>query len=141
MGEKKLKEKEAAEQLFVEKFWDAKTIADFLSLQENTVSRWRKAGNWDKLREETINNPLKMKRLIAKEMLLIAQGDKTTIDADALSKFYKVYEGISDKINPGIVAAILRMYDEFLLNENPELAVANLPFNKKFLIHIINTNA
>lgn len=139
MPKEKTREQQAAEGLFVDQFWDAQQIADFLKVQPATVGVWRKKGEWDKKREETINNPVKMRRLIAQQMLLIAQGEKATIDADALSKMFKVYEGLSDKINPGIVAAIIKLYDEWLAKENPKLAVENLPFNKKFLIHIINT--
>lgn len=139
MPKEKKKELQVAEDLFVNKFWTAKAIAEFLNLQENTVSKWRNKYGWDKMQEETINNPVKMKRLIAAQMLLIAQGEKSNIDADALAKMFKVYEGISDKINPGIVAAIIKLLDEFTVKENPELALKTLDNNKKFLIHIINT--
>ncbi len=139
MAREKTKELQAAESLFVDNFWDANKIAEQLSLSPTTVGKWRAKYDWDKMREDTINNPVKMRRLIAKQMMLIVQGQKTEIDADALSKMFKVYEGISDKINPGITAAVLKLYDDFLSVEKPELAVANLPHNKKFLIHIINT--
>lgn len=139
MGKEKTKEREAAQQMFVELFWDAKTIAGKLGIQENTISVWRKKYEWDKHRESTINNPVKMRSLIAAQMMLIVQGQASVIDADALSKMFKVYEGISEKINPGIAAAILKLYDEWLAKENPELALKNLDYNKKFLIHIINT--
>lgn len=138
MPKEKIKEKEAAEQLFIENFWDAKTIAEKLGLQESTVGRWREKGGWDVKRNNTMNNPVRMRKLIADQMMLILKGEKPNIDADALSKMFKVYEGISDKINPGIVAAILKLQDEFLLNEDHEYAVKHLEWNKKFLIHIIN---
>lgn len=136
----KTKERETAKNLFVENFWNANTIAEFLNVEPATVGKWRRHGDWDKEREETINNPLKMKRLFAKQMMLIAQGEKCEIDSDALSKVYKVYEGISDKINPGIVAAVIKLQDEFLVKLNPQLAVQLLEYNKKFLVHIINSN-
>lgn len=139
MPKVKLKEREAAQQFFIEMFWDARTIAEHLNVEEKTIGKWRKKYNWDKLREDTINNPVKMRSLIAQQMMLIVQGQPSSIDADALSKMFKVYEGISDKINPGIVAAVIKLYDEFLLQENKELAAANLAYNKKFLLHIINT--
>lgn len=139
MPKVKIKEREAAQQFFIEMFWDARTIAEHLNVEEKTIGKWRKKYNWDKLREDTINNPVKMRSLIAQQMMLIVQGQPSSIDADALSKMFKVYEGISDKINPGIVAAVIKLYDEFLLSENKELAAANLAYNKKFLLHIINT--
>lgn len=135
----KIKEREAAQQFFVEMFWDAKTIALHLMVDEKTVGKWRAKYKWDKLREDTINNPVKMRTFIAQQMMLIVQGQKSTIDADALAKMFKVYEGISDKINPGIVAAVLKLYDDFLSTKAPKLALQNLPFNKEFLIHIVNT--
>lgn len=139
MPQLKLKEREAAENLFIDNFWDAKTIAEYLSIQENTIGKWRKKHEWDKKREETINNPVKMRRLIAKQMMLIVQGEQSEIDADALAKMFKVYEGISDKINPGIAAAILKLQDEFIVKLDPAFAVKLTDHNKKFLIHIINT--
>jgi len=139
MGKEKIRERETAQQMFCEFFWDAKTIADKLGIQENTIGVWRKKYEWDKIRESTINNPVKMRSLIAAQMMLIVQGEASVIDADALSKMFKVYEGISEKINPGISAAILKLYDEWLAKENPELALKNLDYNKKFLIHVINT--
>lgn len=139
MPKEKVREREAAEQLFVEKFWDAKTIAEYLHLQESTVGKWRQKYSWDKLRDDTINNPVKMRKLIAAQMMLIVQGQKSEIDADALAKMFKVYEGISERINPGIVAAVIKLYDEFLSKKEPKLALENLPHNKEFLIHIINT--
>lgn len=137
MPKEKVKEREAAQNFFVENFWDAKTIANWLGLQETTVGKWRAKYNWDKLREDTMNNPLKMKRLIGSQMMLIAQGMPAQIDADALSKMYKVYEGISDKINPGIVAAVVKLQDEFIVNIDPQFGIKLLEYNKKFLIHII----
>jgi len=140
MPKEKVKEREAALNMFVEMFWDAKQIAEALNVSENTISKWRDKYEWDKRREDTINNPIKMKRLVAKQMILIANGEKPTIDADALSKLFKVYEGISDRINPGIVAAVLKLKDEFMAKEAPKLALELLEWNKKFLAHIINTN-
>lgn len=139
MGKEKDAEREVAQLYFVDLFMDAKTIAEKLKISENTIGKWRKKFDWDKIREDTINNPIKMRKLLAEQMILIASGEKSIIDADALSKMYKVYEGISERINPGIVAAVLKIYDEFLAKRNPKLALENLPYNKEFLIHIINT--
>jgi hypothetical protein len=139
MGKEKTKEKKAAASMFIDQFMDAKTIAEILNIEPNTVGDWRKKGKWDDEREQTINNPVKMRSLLAKQMLLIADGKDATINADALAKIFKVYEGLADKINPGIVSAILKLYDEWLAKENPQLAISNLEYNKKFLIHIINT--
>lgn len=140
MPKEKIKDRKAAELFFVDYFLDAASIAEKLNVEPATVGRWRKLGNWDKKREDTINDPSKMRRLLAKELLLVAQGKESNINADALAKLHKVYEGFSDRINPGIVHSVMKLYDEYLAKENPELALENLPFNKKFLIHIINQN-
>jgi uncharacterized protein YjcR len=137
MAEKKSKKCIGAEQMFVQQLMDGKTIAETLDMPESTISRWRKKYNWDKLQQDTINNPQLLKRIISTEMLKKARGEKTDIDTDGLSKLFKIYDGLSDKINPGIVAAIMKEYDNFLSEINPDLAVANLPYNKKFLISII----
>ena len=139
MGREKVKERVVAEQMYCERFMTAKDIADTLQIEANTVGKWIHKYGWDKSRQDTINNPVKMRKLLAEQMLLVLQGQPANIDADALSKIYKVYEGISDKINPGMVAAILKLYDEWLVKKDPKLATDNLPYNKEFLIHIINT--
>lgn len=139
MGKEKVKDRIAAQQMFVEWFLDAKTIAEKLNIQENTIGTWRKKYEWDKLRETTVNNPVKMKSLIAQNMMLVIEGKQPNFDADALAKMFKVYEGLSDKINPGIANAIMTLYDEWLAQSNPKLAVENLAYNKQFLVHIINT--
>lgn len=138
MPKKKLKEEGVAEDLFVNKLWTGAAICEFLKIQPNTFTKWKNKGNWEKLQEDTINNPVKLRRLIAQQMLIIAGGEKSALDADALAKMYKVYEGFSDKINPGIVAAIMKLYDRFLAVENPPLAISNLEWNKKFIIHMID---
>lgn len=138
MGREKTKERIAAEDFFVQYMWDAKKIAEHLDLQENTVGAWRKKYEWDKKREQFIGDPLKLKQLIAKEMLNRAEGQTANIDADGLYKLYKIVEGLSERINPGIVASVMKLYDEFLLTKDQELAVKNLPYNKQFLLHIIN---
>jgi transposase-like protein len=138
MPKEKTKERVFAENLFVEQLMTCEQIHEQYGYSTNTLSKWRNKYEWDKQREDTINNPLKMRRIIAQQMLKVVQGEETTIDADALSKLFKVYEGISEKINPGICAAVMKIYDEYLAKENPALASQNLPYNKKFIAHSIN---
>ncbi len=137
MGKEKIKERVAAESMYCEKFMTAKEIADTLSIEPNTVGKWIQKYGWDKDRQDTINNPVKMRRILGEVLMLVIQGEKPKIDTDALSKVYKVYEGISDRINPGMVAGVMKLYDEYLVKVNPELAIKNLEHNKKFLLHTI----
>jgi len=144
MGKEKTKERTVAKDLYINKLWSAKEISEFLSVTETIIGRWKKKDegteeDWDKQREQIIANPLVLKQTILNEMVAIAAGQPAKIDADALAKLNKVIEGLNDKIQPGIVAAILKLQDEFLVKENPKLAVELLPHNKKFIIHIINT--
>ena len=47
MPKEKVKEQAAAQQFFVEMFWDAKTIAEHLQVDEKTVGKWRAKFQWD----------------------------------------------------------------------------------------------
>lgn len=139
----KVKEREVVIDLYVNKLWNQKEISEFLAISENTITKWKKqdegTGNdWDKQREKTIGDPNKLKAAILAEMVSITNGEAPKLNADGLYKLFRIIEGLNDRINPGTVAAIMKQYDEFLLVENKELAVTNLPYNKKFLTHIIN---
>jgi uncharacterized protein YjcR len=142
MGKEKSKEKAVAKDLYVNKLWTAKDVCEFVDVSENTLTKWKSTdpeGDWDKQREKVITNPLVLKQLVLDDMVSIAQGNQPKIDADSMAKLNKVVEGLNDKIQPGIVAAILKLQDEFLVKENPQLALQLLPYNKKFIVFIINT--
>lgn len=142
MAVKKDKERAVAKDLYIHHLWTAKDIAASFGISETTIGKWKSEdpeGNWDTQREAVISNPIKLKQLVQAEMVSIAQGNPPKMNADALNKLYKVVEGLGDSIHPGLVAAIIQLQDDFILKENPKLALELLEVNRKFLIHVINT--
>lgn len=138
MGRKKEKEQGIAADLFIEQGWTAKAIAEFLNVQETTVGKWRDAGKWDAMREENLSSPAKIKQIIRKEIVKVAGGEKSTVDADALSKLAKVYEAVEDRISVNVMFSIFKMFDNWMADQDPRLAVDFLKFHKLFLQHQVS---
>ncbi|MGY0034441.1 terminase gpP N-terminus-related DNA-binding protein [Pedobacter sp. NJ-S-72] len=127
-----------AEMMFIELGYNAKAIAEQFGVQEKTVGNWRLKGDWDKQREELLASPMKVRAILLKEIQNLAAGGEATIDSDALSKVSKVMLTFNTKLSPQMVMTVLKVYDEWIANLNPELANLNLDFHKKFILHIIN---
>lgn len=128
----------SAEMMFIERGMTAKAIAELLNVTEKTVGAWRSKGKWDARRDELLASPHKIKELFMKELRSLADGNKATLDSDAISKLIKALAFISDQVNPRLVITVLKMLDEFIADYEPELANKNLEHHKRFILHIIN---
>lgn len=138
MGKRKDKEEALAADLFIEQLWTAESIADFLKVQPNTVSAWRKKGKWDVLREENLSSPSKIRQIIRTEIVSIASGNKPKVDADALSKLAKVLEAVEDRISVNVIFSVLKLLDSWMADKDPALAIQFLKYHKLFLQHQVS---
>lgn len=127
-----------AEGMFIEQCMTAKAIAEILGVTEKTVGNWREKGDWDRRRDENIAAPHKIRELLLKELHNVATGVGTTIDADALAKIGKVMDSISDKISPQVVISVLKSFDNWMADQEPQIAVQFLEYHKRFIQHIIS---
>lgn len=131
-----------AERMFVEDGMTAKAIAEQLDVSEQTLSKWRKGKegekSWDDKRAEMLASPHKIKEILLKELIVVAGGGKSMVDADALAKINKVIESLSDKISVQIVFSVFKEFDNWMADQDPKTAVLFTEWHKQFLLYKIN---
>ncbi len=113
-------------------------IAELYSVTQKTVSKWANQFDWEQKRVDFHSSPIKIKQLLQKEVLLVASGKPSTINADSISKLMSALDRCDKKANPVIVARILKDVDNFVSEHDPHFAVKLTEFHKKFLQHRIN---
>lgn len=133
------KKKALAERMFINDGMTCKQISADLDVSEQTLSRWRKGRkgekDWDSRRAEVISAPHVIKEILLKELQLVAEGQKPNVDADALAKISKVIETISGKVSVQVVISVLKEFDDWMIDQDPELAVKFLEFHKRFILY------
>lgn len=131
-----------AERMFVEDGMTAKAIAEQLDVSEQTLSKWRKGKegekSWDDKRAEMLASPHKIKEILLKELLLVAGGEKSLVDADALAKINKVIETLSDKISVQVIFSVFKEFDNWMADQDPKTAVLFTEYHKQFILYKIN---
>lgn len=128
-----------AERMFIEDGDTAKYISEFLNVSEQTLSRWRKGRkgekSWDERRAQNLAAPHKIKELLVKQLELVASGKKATVDADALSKISRVLQDVSSKTSVQVVLSVFKEFDNWIADQDPEIAITFLKWHKNFIIH------
>ena len=131
-----------AERMFVEDGMTAKAIAEQLDVSEQTLSKWRKGKEgekaWDDKRAQMLASPHKIKEILIKELMLVAGGEKSSVDADALAKINKVIETLSDTISVQIVFSVFKEFDNWMADQDPKTAVLFTQYHKQFILFKIN---
>ncbi len=137
------KKRELAERMFIEEGMTGKAIAEELEVSEVTVSNWRKGRDgekdWDERRAEVLSAPHKIKEILLKQLKLVAEGEKATIDADALIKISKVIETVSGKISTQVVFTVFKEFDNWMASQDPQMAMKFLEYHKLFIHHKAST--
>lgn len=131
-----------AERMFVEDGMTAKAIAEQLDVSEQTLSKWRKGKDgeksWDDKRAQMLASPHKIKEILFKELMLVAGGEKSAVDADALAKINKVIETLSDSTSVQIVFSVFKEFDNWMADQDPKTAVLFTEYHKQFILFKIN---
>ena len=131
-----------AERMFVEDGMTAKAIAEQLDVSEQTLSKWRKGKegekSWDDKRAQMLASPHKIKEILFKELMLVAGGEKSAVDADALAKINKVNETLSDSTSVQIVFSVFKEFDNWMADQDPKTAVLFTEYHKQFILFKIN---
>lgn len=137
------KKRELAERMFIEEGMTGKAIAEELEVSEVTVSNWRKGRSgekdWDERRAEVLSAPHKIKEILLQQLKLVAEGEKATIDADALVKINKVIESQSSKTSAQVVMTVFKEFDNWMASQDPEMAIKFLEYHKLFIHHKAST--
>ena len=131
-----------AERMFVEDGMTAKAIAEQLDVSEQTLSKLRKGKegekSWDDKRAQMLASPHKIKEILFKELMLVAGGEKSAVDADALAKINKVIETLSDSTSVQIVFSVFKEFDNWMADQDPKTAVLFTEYHKQFILFKIN---
>ncbi|AXG70441.1 hypothetical protein KORDIASMS9_02681 [Kordia sp. SMS9] len=123
-----------AERMFIHDGMTAKAIAIDLDTTEQTIGRWKKKYDWESRRAEALAAPHKVKEILFKELENIANGEKKKIEADGLYKIYKVIEGLSARTSVQVVLSVFKEFDDWMIDQDPDLAIKFLEYHKKFLL-------
>lgn len=129
------KKKELAERMFIDQGMSGIAISEEIEISTKTISKWRKDGEWDSRRTQTLSAPHKIKELLLEELNKVASGEKSTIDADALAKISKVIDTLTDKVSVQVVLTVFKEFDSWMVDQEPEMAVKFLEFHKSFILH------
>lgn len=131
-----------AERMFVEDGMTAKAIAEMLEVSEQTLSKWRKGKegekSWDDKRAEMLASPHKIREILIRELMVVAGGEKSLVDADALAKINKVIETLSDRISTQIVFSVFKEFDNWMADQDAKTAVLFTEYHKQFILYKIN---
>jgi transposase-like protein len=134
-----------AERMFVEDGMTAKAIAEQLDVSEQTLSKWRKGKegekSWDDKRAEMLASPHKIREILIRELMIVAGGEKSMVDADALAKINKVIETLSDRISTQIVFSVFKEFDNWMADQDPKTAILFTEYHKQFILYKINQEA
>ncbi len=129
-----------AERMFVEDGFTAKAVAESLGVTAQTIGRWRKGiGNksisWDEKRKQFLSAPHNLKKILMQELTEVANGSSSSIDVKALADINKVLTSLSNKVSTQIVYSVFREFDNWMADQDPEIAISFLEWHKQFLLH------
>ncbi len=128
-----------AEKMYVEEGLTAKAIANALDVTEQTVGRWKKGKNekddWDKKRKDFLAAPHNIKKVLTEELSRLAKGDKSELDMKAINEAIKAIHAISEEISVETIFSVFREFDNWMAEQEPELAIKFLDWHKLYLLH------
>ena len=128
-----------AERMFVEEGMTAKAIAATIDVTEQTVGRWRKGIqgdiSWDDKRAQYLSAPHNIKKVLMNELTHLSKGGDATIDVKAIADVTKVISTLSDKANVQIVFTVFKEFDNWMTEQDPDVAIQFLEWHKLFLLH------
>lgn len=134
-----------AERMFVEEGMTAKAIAATIDVTEQTVGRWRKGIqgdiSWDDKRAQYLSAPHNIKKVLMNELTHLSKGGDATIDVKAIADVTKVISTLSDKANVQIVFTVFKEFDNWMTEQDPEVAIQFLEWHKLFLLHKAQTES
>ncbi len=128
-----------AEKMYVEECLSAKAIADSLGVSPQTIGRWKanKDGNnenWEVKRERYKLQPYNIRKLISEELARLTQGFPAKLEMKAINEAIKAQEAIKKGVSAQTVYAVFREFDQWMVQNDAELAVKFIQWHKQFLI-------
>lgn len=128
-----------AERMFVEEGMTAKAISETLGVTEKTVGTWRKASgektNWDEKRKSFLATPHNIKRLITDELSNLVKGEEAELDMKAINDAIKALQSMDEETSTEVVFTVFREFDNWMADQDPDMASQFLEWHKLFLLH------
>ncbi|CAA0152713.1 conserved hypothetical protein [Tenacibaculum maritimum] len=129
-----------AERMFIEQGMTAKAIAKSIDVTEQTVGRWKKGHgdnpvSWDQKRKSFLAAPHNIKKILMDELTKVAGGKDPEINVKAIADITKVIDSLSDKVSIQIVYTVFKEFDNWMAEQNPDIAISFLEWHKLFLLH------
>lgn len=126
-----------AEGMFIEQGMTCKAIAGLVTVSEQTLSKWRKDANWDARRAEALASPHRIREILLKELQSVAEGNKASVDTNALAQINKTLSSFGNATPPNVVVAVLQGFDNWMAGQEPKTAIQFLDWHKLYLQHVI----
>jgi uncharacterized protein YjcR len=140
MAAKKEAIRKYAEHLYVNEGWKQNAIAEFLEVAPKTIVHWKKEDKWEEKRMMIVAAPHTIKTTLLQELQNVIEGKETKVDADALSKIYKVLSGMNEELSAEVAMSVFKEFDLWMVNEDPKMAVQFTHYHRKFILYKINSN-
>lgn len=129
MATKKQIEKEYAKRLFIEERLDRKTIAERVGVNEKTIGKWAKEGDWEKIRTSLLTIKDSQIALLYGQLEFlnndIAARDykvATTKEADTLIKITNAIKALEVETNLGDTIQVAKKIIQFIQNDDLEFS-------------------
>lgn len=126
--------RKAAEDFFIENYEVTQAqVAELFGVTPKTISSWARQDGWVEKRDQYHSSPVKIRQLLQKELLNVAQGETPKLNADSIRKLQITMAEIQKAASPIVVHQILKELDNHISETDPELAMKCLAFHKSFL--------
>lgn len=144
MGKSKDELRDHAAWLFMHQNLTLTQISERINIPLKTLSVWKKGrkgeADWDTRKRSVLATPTKIKEELLVAMEKISRGEAVKIDHEKLVKVASSIAKIDKKLSVEVITSVIMMYESYLAKEDPAEAVRCLPFHKKFILHLINTD-
>lgn len=129
-----------AQRMFVEEGMNAKNIANTIGVTEQTIGKWRKGVglnpvSWDTLRQQHLSSPHNIKKALNRELSDLVEGKEPTLDMSAINSAIKALQAVSDETSVETVYSVFKEFDNWMSEQDPEMAIQFLEWHKLFLLH------
>ena len=122
---------------FIELGYTGTAIAEAFKISEVTISRWRTDYEWDKKREEALASPHRIRQILLAELVKVANGEKSTVNADDLIKIQKVFASFEkSSTSIPVIMSVFKGFDNWMADIDPETANRFIEYHKKYLHHV-----
>lgn len=129
-----------AQRMFVEEGMTAKNIANTIGVTEQTVGKWRKGVgtnpvSWDTLRQQHLSAPHNIKKALNRELSDLVEGKEASLDMSAINAAIKALQSMSDETSTQTVYSVFKEFDNWMGEQDPNMAIQFLEWHRLFLLH------